>query len=190
MTERPNRGSRVSPAAILASVALALALVQPAQAALKSLPGNSVGTKQLKKSAVTSPKIKNKTVRRADLAPSARPQLPRAFASSKDVWEPLEASQKAHLSLKLPAGRWAVTGNAHVTNVYTTASQWCYLVTSNGKTWDFADSFVNSAPGATNLRRRVGLQSVVDLKAPARLDISCSGVGNFGFAKLMAVEVR
>ena len=56
-----------SPAMVVALIALSVALGGTGYAALK-LPKNSVGTKQIKRNAVTSVKIKNGTIRRADLA--------------------------------------------------------------------------------------------------------------------------
>src|SRR3954471_370008 len=49
---------RPSPALVIATIALVVALAGTGYAALK-LPRNSVGAKQLKRNAVTSPKVKN-----------------------------------------------------------------------------------------------------------------------------------
>jgi hypothetical protein len=57
-------------------VALFIALGGTAYAA--SLPRNSVGTKQLKRGAVTSAKVRNGTLRGVDFAPGTLLQGPRA----------------------------------------------------------------------------------------------------------------
>src|SRR5256714_14985807 len=63
----PRFRPRVTYANVVATLALFLALGGGAYAAF-TLPANSVGTKQLKKNAVTSPKIKDRSLRAADLA--------------------------------------------------------------------------------------------------------------------------
>lgn len=64
--------SRPSPALVVASVALAVALGGTSYAAV-ALPKNSVGTPQLRKNAVTSLKVKNRSLLAADFK---RGQLP------------------------------------------------------------------------------------------------------------------
>ncbi len=70
-----------SPALVVASVALVVALGGTGYAALK-LPRNSVGASQIKKNAVTSVKIKNGSLRMADFqrgdAPAGAPGAPGA----------------------------------------------------------------------------------------------------------------
>ena len=65
---------RPSPALIVASVALFVALGGTGYAVTK-LPRNSVGTAQLKANAVTGSKVKNKTLKLADLSPAAKAGL-------------------------------------------------------------------------------------------------------------------
>ena len=64
---------RPSYAEVVATLALFIALGGVSYAAIK-IPNNSVGTKQLKKNAVTSKKVKNKSLLAADFRPG---QLPR-----------------------------------------------------------------------------------------------------------------
>jgi hypothetical protein len=66
--------SKISYANVVASLALFLALGGVSYAAIE-IPKNSVGTKALKANAVTSAKIKNGTIEKADLAKSALPPL-------------------------------------------------------------------------------------------------------------------
>jgi hypothetical protein len=81
------RRLRVSPALVVASLALLVALGDTGWATFQQIRPNSVGTQQLRAGAVTAPKIKtsavtsnkirNRTIRRADLAPGTlRPGPP------------------------------------------------------------------------------------------------------------------
>src|SRR3954452_5981579 len=59
--------NKLSYANVVASIALFVALGSASYAAL-SLPGNSVGARQLQRSAVTSPKVKDHSLRAVDFA--------------------------------------------------------------------------------------------------------------------------
>src|SRR4051794_12093839 len=73
--EGPMRRFRLpSPSMTVACVALAVALGGTSYAAIK-IPRNSVGTKQLRNSAVTSAKVKNSSLRIADFSSSQRTGL-------------------------------------------------------------------------------------------------------------------
>ncbi|MFM7551265.1 MAG: hypothetical protein ACKO7Q_00230, partial [Actinomycetota bacterium] len=65
---------RPSPALVVAVIALVFAMGGTGWA-VTQLPKNSVGGKQLKKNAVTSPKIKDGTIATADLAAATRDAL-------------------------------------------------------------------------------------------------------------------
>jgi hypothetical protein len=69
MSTRPSR--RPSPALVVASLALLVALSGVGYAAV--VPRASVGTPQLKRNAVTSPKIKDATIRKADIQAGVLP---------------------------------------------------------------------------------------------------------------------
>jgi hypothetical protein len=60
---------RPSPALVISCVALTVALGGTSYATVLQVPKNSVGTPQLKNSAVTTAKVKNRTLLRADFAP-------------------------------------------------------------------------------------------------------------------------
>jgi hypothetical protein len=64
---------RPSPALVVASLALAVALGGTGYAAI-ALPANSVGTKQLKNGAVIAAKVKRGTLRAANFAPGQIPE--------------------------------------------------------------------------------------------------------------------
>jgi hypothetical protein len=71
---------RPSPAMVVACIALTIALGGTSYAATK-LPARSVGTKQLKKNAVTSPKVKNNALTGADVLESSLAQVPSAASA-------------------------------------------------------------------------------------------------------------
>jgi hypothetical protein len=66
---------RPSPATVMAFLALLVALGGTSYAAI-TLPANSVGTKQLKKNAVTSKKVKNRSLKAVDFAAGQLPRGP------------------------------------------------------------------------------------------------------------------
>jgi hypothetical protein len=72
MNRRPDTQPRIAPALVVACVALAVSLGGTGYAAFK-LPAGSVGTAQLKKNAVTSPKVKDKSLLAADFKPGQLP---------------------------------------------------------------------------------------------------------------------
>jgi hypothetical protein len=67
---------RLSPAMVVACVALLVALGGTSVAAVTAIPRNSVGTPQLKKNAVVSAKVKNGSLRAADFAAGQLPAGP------------------------------------------------------------------------------------------------------------------
>jgi hypothetical protein len=70
------RRLRPSPAIVVASIALLVALAGTGYAAI-NLPANSVGNKQLQDNAVTSPKVKDHSLLRVDFAANQLPRGPR-----------------------------------------------------------------------------------------------------------------
>src|SRR5215218_6112813 len=74
---RAIRRFRVSPALLVAALALMVALAETSWATVSALAPRSVGTAQLKNNAVTSTKIRNGQVRLADLHRTARRPGPR-----------------------------------------------------------------------------------------------------------------
>ncbi|HEU0303854.1 MAG TPA: collagen-like protein [Gaiellaceae bacterium] len=70
---------RPSPAMIVASIALLVALGGTSFAAVSQLPRFSVGTPQLKSNAVTSPKVANRSLRAIDFARGQLPRGPRGL---------------------------------------------------------------------------------------------------------------
>ena len=75
---KARRRFRISPALVVASAALLVALGETGWATVsQALPRNSVGTAQLRTNAVTSAKIRNGQIRLADLHRTARRPGPR-----------------------------------------------------------------------------------------------------------------
>jgi hypothetical protein len=68
---------RPSPALVISCLALTLALGGTGYATVLQVPKNSVGTPQLKNSAVTTIKVKNRSLLRADFASGQLPAGPR-----------------------------------------------------------------------------------------------------------------
>jgi hypothetical protein len=125
----PHR--HISPALVIAALALAVALTGPALAVAEGLAAGSVGTTQLKDGAVTTRKIANGAVtsgkvadgslKRADIAPGGR--LPRARVGTNANVLNLSSSFVVTSSLELPPGRWSVTAKVEVSGQYYISCQ-------------------------------------------------------------------
>lgn len=118
---------RPSPAMVVACLALTVALGGTGYAAIK-LPKNSVGTKQLKKNAVVSSKVKNRSLKAVDFAAGQLPKGakgasgPTGPTGPSDAWEASSpgatnvTSTPMVLSVTVPAGSYDVTGKAEEEN--------------------------------------------------------------------------
>ena len=108
---RALRAVRPSPAMVIATIALLVALAGTGYAAT-SLPANSVGNKQLQTNAVTSSKVKNGSLLKADFANNQIPKGPRGTVGPPGP--PGTAGARGPTG---PAGanataRWAFVGKA------------------------------------------------------------------------------
>ena len=93
---------RPSPAMIVAIIALVLSLGGTSYAAIV-LPANSVGTKQIKKNAVTGAKVKNGSLTTSDIKASSLSKLGRvAIASNSVNVGPSSTTRVAVVTLKAP----------------------------------------------------------------------------------------
>lgn len=117
------RAARPSPATVIASIALLVALAGTGYAAV-SLPANSVGPRQLQNNAVTSPKVKDHSLKSVDFASG---QLPRGPRGSVGPPGPPGAAG--------PAGARGPTGPAGT-------------ATSSASAWAVVDSSGNLARGS------------------------------------------
>jgi hypothetical protein len=121
-----------SPAMVLASIALILALGGTSIAAVSQLPRRSVGTAQLKTNAVTTAKIRNNDVRSADVrngtllrvdfragqipAGPAGPQGPPGVSAREQVnaESPLNSTPSKNVSVTCPTGKKVLGGGVEL----------------------------------------------------------------------------
>jgi hypothetical protein len=89
---------RPSPALVISCLALTFALGGTGYATVLQVPKNSVGTLQLKNSAVTSAKVKNRSLLRADFASGQLPAGPRGPAGPAGPTGPAGPAGPAGLS--------------------------------------------------------------------------------------------
>jgi hypothetical protein len=121
-----------SPATMLASIALLVALGGTSVAAVSALPSNSVGTAQLKANAVTSAKVKNASLLRVDFKKGQLPAGPTGARGPQgpagpagpagvsalqrvDVVTPTSSVNSKTISAVCPAGKRVIGGGARVT---------------------------------------------------------------------------
>jgi hypothetical protein len=115
-----------SPAMVVACLALAISLSGAAYAVSTALPRNSVGTVQLKNSAVNSAKVRNATLRAADFAPGQIPRGPQGPAGPQGPpgasglqlisgSGPSNSSSPKSQQQDCPAGKRSVGGGAVLT---------------------------------------------------------------------------
>lgn len=94
---------RPSPAMVIACIALGVALGGTSVAAIQALPKNSVGTKQLKKNAVISSKVKNRSLLAVDFKAGQLPQGPKG-----DPGAPGAPGAPGQQGPPGPGARWAI----------------------------------------------------------------------------------
>jgi hypothetical protein len=121
-----------SPATVIASIALLVALAGTSVAAVSAIPRLSVGTAQLKNNAVTSSKVKNASLLRADFkrgqvptgptgargpqgAPGAAGPAGIAALERKDALTPANSVNSKTISAVCPTGKRVIGGGARVT---------------------------------------------------------------------------
>lgn len=111
-----------SPATVVASIALLLALGGTSIAAVTALPRNSVGTTQLKANAVTSATVRNGTLLRADFRPGQLqasrpgPQGPPGISAREDILAetPTDSVSPKTVRATCSAGKKAIGGGVEV----------------------------------------------------------------------------
>jgi hypothetical protein len=157
---KARRRPRVSPALVVACVALLVALAETGWATVsQALPRNSVGTVQLKNNAVTTAKIRNGQIRLADLHRTARRPGPRGRTGAAGpagppgavtrLWAVVNSSGSIARGAgttsagRLGAGVYEVVFNQNVQN--------CVYVASVGDSGEGA-----GANGAATTTRRAG----------------------------------
>ena len=118
----------LSPATIIASIALLVALTGTSVAAVTALPRLSVGTAQLKNNAVTSAKVRNFSLLRSDFRRGQIPTGPTgargpqgppgpagiAALERRDIVTPTSSSNTKTISAVCPTGKRVIGGGARV----------------------------------------------------------------------------
>jgi hypothetical protein len=209
---------RPSPAMVVACIALTIALGGTSYAAIR-LPAGSVGTKQLKKNAVTSPKVKNNALTGADVLESSLAQVPSAasavsaanatnatnassattagtanaaFSTFHDGSIPLPDSLGTTATLTIPAaGKYVITAkfSGYNSSVDASSTDECKLTAGGDTDTDWFD--VDGA--LEDDAEVVAMQTVHQFAAPGQAVLACTdfGGGNVSalFTRITAVQV-
>ena len=184
---------RPSPSMVIAMIALAVALGGTGYAAIV-LPANSVGTKQLKKSAVTSVKVKDGSLLNADFKAGQIPAGPvgpagpagpggpagpagpsDAFSGFKNGPTAVPGTLSTVATLNVPAvGKYVIVGKAWIfDNVNTGVLVQCQLVAGGDSDETRASLEGNSAGYVTgtsmafNVAHEFAAAGVIELKCNA-----------------------
>lgn len=154
---------RPSPALVVACLALGLALGGTGYATVLNVPKNSVGTAQLKTGAVTTKKVKDRTLLRADFKPGQLPAGPQGAQGPQgpagppgitglervDVTTAPSSANSKSLVVNCPSPKKAVGGGARVLgNGASRVSIIANFPDSSGTQWD-ASAVEVSATAAT-----------------------------------------
>lgn len=187
----------LNPALVIALIALFVALGGSSYAALK-LPRNSVGSSQIRKNAVTSVKVKDRSLLATDFKAG---QLPRGETGATGARGPSDgyvgnrqaspllsltsAFQRVAISPQLPAGNYVVTARANLVN--TGGS------TASGIICSMGDDGVQALQMAAGTQEPLTLSSGVKLASPGTIDMSCqrsSGTVQVAQASVAAIRVE
>ena len=199
---------KASPALVVASLALLVALTGTSVAAVQQLPRNSVGAQQVKKNAITTKKIRNGTLLRADFR---RGQLPRGLRGLRgaagpagqrgpsDVrqiadgtataWSAAFATQR---SLSLPVGSWLVTATLGVdSNGTAGTTQTCTCRLAVGGTVVDEVELVLGGNATVNEKAAITLQGGRAITAAGSAELQCqsTGAGSVANPSITAIQV-
>ncbi len=206
-----RRIRRPSPSMVVACLALAVALSGSAVAASVALAPNSVGTAQLKNNAVTTTKVKNGTLLKADFKAGQIPAGPAgpagapgpagaagaagatgpagpsdAFSRFLDGSIAIPAALTTLTNLSIPqAGKYVIWSKAFVTGTAGTSDVTCRLVA--GTDFDESQTYVQDTDSWT-------LSNLVvhEFAAAGTVDFRCSataGAAQARFIKVAAIKV-
>jgi hypothetical protein len=183
---------KASPALVVASLALLVAMTGTSVAAVQQvLPRNSVGAKHVKKNAITTKKIRNGTLLRADFK---RGQLPRGLRGpagpagqrgpsdvrqiadgATTAWSSTFATQR---TLSLPVGSWLVTATLGVdSNGAAGTTQTCTCRLSVGGTVVDQVELVLGGNATVNEKAAITLQGGRAITAAGNADLQCQSTG-------------
>ena len=158
---------RPSPALVVSCLALGLALGGTGYATVLAVPKNSVGTAQLKTGAVTTKKVKDRTLLRADFKPGQLPAGPQGPQGPQgpagpagisglqrvDVTTPLSSVNSKSLLVDCPAPKKAVGGGARVLgNGANRVSIVASFPDSSGTQWDASAAEVTATAATWQLQ--------------------------------------
>jgi hypothetical protein len=189
----------VSPAMVVACLALFVALTGTSVAISNALPKKSVGTAQLKNNAVVSSKVKDGSLQAVDFAAGQLPagkQGPAGTdgqpgpAGPSDAYSRWANGLSGNLSLNIPqAGKYVIWAKAYVGNGEAIAQ----LVTCNLQAGGDYDKTVTRTPSlpsfpATSVSA-VFTTVVHEFASPGVATFSCSGATSTEFAKIVAIRV-
>jgi hypothetical protein len=140
------RRLRPSPAMIVAIIALVLSLGGTSYAAIV-LPANSVGTKQIKKNAVTGAKVKNGSLSTSDISSASLSKLGRVAINSHEAQNVAAgaSARVAVVTLTAPTKGFVLV-NGWVTAAYPNA-RWTVRVWDDGGGADAHSPWYNAVAG-------------------------------------------
>lgn len=192
MSRPTSRGP--SPALVVAVVALVVALGGTSYAAI-ILPANSVGTKQLKKHAVTPAKIAPTTIalfKGQKGAPGAQgiqgvQGVPGPAGPSNGYFA---RSFSSPVSLAVPAGDYMIYGQASVGNLTGSAIQASCSLSADGTALS-AQNGANGVTIPTSGDNEISDEGVAHLSAAGSLENTCNTGGGFTFSDaITAIKVQ
>lgn len=155
------KGSRqVQPGTVISILALFVALGGTGYAALR-IPNNSVGTKQLKKNAVTSAKVKNHSLLAVDFQANQLPTGPQGPKGDTGA-----TGAKGDTGATGPKGDTGATGPAG-----PTAS--AFAQNSAGQALSGSPTVVNQATITTTVTSRIIADASIDVHSTAAANLYC-----------------
>ena len=172
-------GQRPSAALVVACLALVVALSGTGYAAVV-LPRNSVGTIHLKKGAVTSPKVRDKSLRLLDFAPTERLKLKGATGNAGPPGPKGDKGDRGDPGPQGPAG---LTGLERVTASSCCNSNSSQAVTAScpaGKKVVGGGGFATTAPATVVLFRSEPLADLSGWQAAGKETVSTTGTWGVG----------
>lgn len=182
-----------SPALVVAVVALVVALGGTSYAAI-ILPANSVGTKQLKKHAVTPAKIAPKAI--ALFKGQKGAQGIQGIQGIQGVQGPAGPSNgyfaktiASPVSLPVPAGNYMIYGQASVGNLTGSAVQASCSLSADGTALPAQNGF-NGVTIPNSGDSEISTEGVAHLSSAGTLENTCNTGGGFTFSDaITAIKV-
>jgi hypothetical protein len=191
---------------VTAALALIVALGGTSYAAI-TLPKNSVGSKQIRKNAVSSSKVKDGSLLGRDFRAGQLPAGPAGPAGIKGdkgdkgdtgapgprdiytVGDGSSAGSNPPLNKDLPAGDYLVQAKTVVYLPATTNDLYHCDIKIGVTSYDIAYGSLEMSP-TNHTQETLYNQAVLHLAAPATITLDCSGAAaTFGFAIMTALQL-